>query len=211
MSLPSLRHERACRQNGWGIVAGVDEAGRGPLAGPVCVAAVVLPEKFKHPVLNDSKQLTAEKREQIYRDLTSHVGLRWSVVFCHVEEIDRINILQATYKAMREAIQLLDPPPDGALIDGNPVPQFPIPHRALVDGDCLSLSIAAASIVAKVTRDRFMLEASVEYPHYGFERHKGYGTPEHLAALAKHGPCPLHRRSFAPVAQLTLPLEFEEG
>jgi len=207
MERPTLEYEAAWVKKGCTRVAGIDEAGRGPLAGPVCAAAVVLPEGFAHGCLNDSKQLSHPVRERIYDELLATEGLCWSVVLCHVEDIDRINILQATYKAMRQAVALLEPLPHVALIDGRPLPHFPIPHQGLVDGDCLSLSIAAASVIAKVTRDRFMLDAAREYPQYGFERHKGYGTPEHLAALAKHGPCPLHRRTFAPVAQLTLPLE----
>ena len=206
MSRPSLRHETAWKRKGHAHVAGIDEAGRGPLAGPVCVAAVILPEKFTHKKLTDSKQLSEEVREKIYDELVVLSGLRWSAVMIHSEEIDQINILQATHRAMRQVVEMLEPKPHVALIDGLPVPAFPIPHEAIVDGDCLSFSIAAASIIAKVTRDRFMKEASERYPVYGFHKHKGYGTREHLDALAKHGPCPLHRRSFSPVAQLTLPL-----
>ena len=204
---PTLEYERAWKKNGHAVVAGVDEAGRGPLAGPVSAAAVILPDGFKHDVLNDSKQLTEARREFIYEELIGCDGLHWSVVMLDAEEVDRINILQATHSAMRTAIEKLTVRPDVALIDGRPVPCFPVPQQALVKGDALSLSIAAASVIAKVTRDRFMLEAAREYPQYGFEKHKGYGTSAHLAALEKHGPCPLHRRSFAPVAQLAFPLE----
>ena len=206
MKRPSLRHETAWKKKGHAHVAGIDEAGRGPLAGPVCVAAVILPEKFTHRKLNDSKQLSERVREEIYVELTDRGGLSWVAVMIHSEEIDQINILQATHRAMRRVVELLTPMPHVALIDGLPVPSFPIPHEGIVDGDCLSLSIAAASVIAKVTRDRFMKEASEQYPQYGFHKHKGYGTKEHLEALAKHGPCPIHRRSFSPVAQLTLPL-----
>ena len=162
----------------------------------------MLPEGFEHEKLNDSKKLTEARRERIYEELIACEGLRWTVVLAHAEEIDQINILQATHAAMREAALKLKP--DIVLIDGLPVPRFPLPQQALVKGDSLSLSIAAASVIAKVTRDRLMLAAAKEYPQYGFEKHKGYGTRQHLAALEKHGPCPLHRRSFAPIAQLTL-------
>ena len=202
MKRPSLHYEHEWKRKGCACIAGIDEAGRGPLAGPVSVAAVVLPEGFEHEKLNDSKKLTEARRERIYEELIACEGLRWTVVLAHAEEIDQINILQATHAAMREAALKLKP--DIVLIDGLPVPRFPLPQQALVKGDSLSLSIAAASVIAKVTRDRLMLAAAKEYPQYGFEKHKGYGTRQHLAALEKHGPCPLHRRSFAPIAQLTL-------
>ncbi len=204
MSRPTLDYENAWKHKGCTCIAGIDEAGRGPLAGPVCVAAVILPDGFEHEVLNDSKQLSEKKRERIFEELIVCAGLRWSVVFGDVEEIDRINILQATHAAMRQAALMLTPQPEVVLIDGLAVLDFPIQQQALVKGDALSLSIAAASVIAKVTRDRLMLEAAKKYPQYGFEKHKGYGTKQHLAALEKHGPCPLHRRSFAPVAQLLL-------
>lgn len=203
MSRPTLDYEIAWKKRGHQIVAGIDEAGRGPLAGPVCVSAVILPDGFEHGTLNDSKKLTENKRGRIYDELTSCKGLFWSVSMAHVVEIDRVNILHATYAAMRRAALALSPQPHAVLIDGRPVPNFPITQQAIVKGDSISLSIAAASVIAKVTRDRFMLEAAQEHPQYGFEKHKGYGTTEHLAALRKHGPCPLHRRSFAPVAQLS--------
>ncbi len=206
MSRPTLDYENAWKQRGYTCIAGIDEAGRGPLAGPVSVAAVVLPEGFEHGDLNDSKQLTEAKRERIYEELVSCEDVRWSVALIHAEEVDSINILQATYVGMRRVALALQPPPEVVLIDGRPVPNFPIKQQALVKGDALSLSIAAASVIAKVTRDRLMLEAAGKYPQYGFEKHKGYGTKLHLAKLAEHGPCPLHRRSFAPIAQLTLSL-----
>src|SRR5207247_2599944 len=143
---------------------------------------------FKHGTLTDSKQMKAGEREKIYVELLATPGLVWSMAMAAVEEIDRLNILHATRAAMRRAVELLDPRPHGALIDGRPVPDFPVPHRALVKGDALSLSIAAASIIAKVSRDRFMIEAAQRHPEYGFESHKGYGTRAHLAALRKHGP-----------------------
>lgn len=199
--MPTLRHENTLRTAGFRVVAGVDEAGRGPLAGPVCVAAVVLPEKFKHRVLNDSKQLCEAKREKIYAEITGDERIRWHCVSIDVQEIDRVNILQATWQGMRAAVLALNPCPDAVLIDGLPVRQYPVHHVALVNGDSLSFSIAAASIIAKVTRDRIMKELAQHHPEYGFDAHKGYGTRQHLAALRKHGPCPHHRRSFSPVAQ----------
>lgn len=204
--MPTLDHENKLRVDGFRVVAGIDEAGRGPLAGPVCVAAVVLPDAFTHPVLNDSKQLSEVKRERLYDEITNDVRIRWHCVSVAVDEIDRVNILQATWQGMRRAALALDPLPDAALIDGRPVKQFPLHQVALVKGDSLSYSIAAASIIAKVTRDRFMIALGRQYPEYGFEIHKGYPTPAHLVALKAHGPCPHHRRSFAPVAQLELDL-----
>lgn len=200
---PGLDYEQALQAAGHRLIAGVDEAGRGPLAGPVSVAAVILPDGFTHKELNDSKQLSEPRRERIYEELLAHPGVLWCHVMVEVEEIDRINILQATRQGMRRAVAGLSTPPHAVLIDGTPVPGFPLPHQALVKGDSLSLSIAAASVIAKVARDRFMRQASLTFPHYGFEKHKGYGTAEHLEALRRHGPCPLHRRSFAPIAQLT--------
>jgi ribonuclease HII len=204
---PTLRYELEWKSRGHALVAGVDEAGRGPLAGPVCAAAVVLPDGFEHEVLNDSKRLSTDQRAQIFEEITVIRGLVWSMVMIHAEEIDRINILRATHAAMRRAVQELFPAPHCALIDGRPVPDFPLPSQALVKGDCLSLSIAAASVIAKVSRDRFMIAAAREHPEYGFEKHKGYGTRGHLAALCRHGPCPLHRRSFEPVHQLRLAID----
>ena len=203
----SFRHERALRKAGVEIIAGIDEAGRGPLAGPVVAAAVILPERFRHKTLTDSKQLSAAVREEIYAELTADgSGVTWTVSVSGNEEIDRINILRATHQAMRRAVAALSVAPQHALIDGLPVRPFPIPQTALVKGDSLSLSIAAASILAKVTRDRIMVEMDGLYPQYSFSQHKGYGTPEHLAMLREHGPCPIHRRSFLPVRQTQLDL-----
>lgn len=204
--MPTNEHENALRTAGYRIVAGIDEAGRGPLAGPVCVAAVVLPDDFTHAVLNDSKQLSEAKRERLYEEITADARIRWHCVSIQPEEIDRINILQATWEGMRRAALGLQPQPDAALIDGKPVKHFPMHQIALVKGDSLSYSIAAASIIAKVTRDRLMVDLALQHPEYGFEIHKGYPTPAHLAALKKHGPSPHHRRSFRPVAQLELGL-----
>ncbi len=204
--MPTLDHENTLRAAGFRIVAGIDEAGRGPLAGPVTVAAVVLPEDFTHEVLNDSKQLTEKKRERLYEEITGDARIRWHCVCIEPDEIDRINILQATWEGMRRSALGLCPRPDAVLIDGRPVKHYPLHQVALVKGDSLSFSIAAASIIAKVTRDRIMVELAQQHPQYGFEIHKGYGTPFHLAALKQHGPCPQHRRSFRPVAQSELDL-----
>ena len=196
-----MNHERELRAAGYLVIVGVDEVGRGPLAGPVCAAAAILPADFDHAVLNDSKKLNSRQRESIYEELTRNNDVLWCCAMVEVEEIDRINILQATWVAMRRAVDGLPRKADAALIDGRPVRDFPIPHRALVKGDSLSFSIAAASVIAKVTRDRLMRELAARHPGYGFADHKGYGTPQHLEALRRHGPCPIHRRSFAPVAQ----------
>ncbi len=204
--MPNLEHESRLRAAGHRSVAGIDEAGRGPLAGPVMAAAVILPDEFEHGELNDSKQLTERRREAIYAELRADGRLAISWAMASVEEIDRLNILRASHLAMERAARGLPRPPDICLIDGLPVPRFPHQHEGVVKGDALSLSIAAASVIAKVERDRFMLAADAQWPQYGFASHKGYGTPFHLARLKEHGPCPLHRRSFEPVAQLTLDL-----
>jgi ribonuclease HII len=200
-----LRHERKLRAGGCVLIAGIDEAGRGPLAGPVVAAAVILPERFRHASLDDSKKLSAERRETIYAELTNHSGICWAVAVVEHEEIDRINILRATHEAMRRAVAVLTTAPDHVLIDGLPVRPFPIPQTALVGGDALSFSIAAASVIAKVTRDRIMVEMDQRHPGYEFAQHKGYGTELHLAKLKEHGPCPIHRRSFLPVQQAEFP------
>lgn len=202
----SLAHERKLRARGFSLIAGIDEAGRGPLAGPVVAAAAILPERYRHKTLRDSKQLTALQRERIYDELTANTDVLWAVAVVAVEEIDRINILRATHAAMRQAAAQLPAQPDHVLIDGLPVRPFPIEQTALVEGDALSLSIAAASVIAKVTRDRLMLDYDREYPAYAFAQHKGYGTELHLTRLRQHGPCPIHRRTFLPVQQLLLGL-----
>lgn len=199
--MPTLDHENQLRAAGHRIIAGIDEAGRGPLAGPVCVAAVVLPEDFSHALLNDSKKLTEKRREELYAELTGDRRIRWHCETVTAAEIDQVNILQATWLGMRRCALALDPQPDAALIDGRPVRDFPVPQLALVKGDSLSFSIAAASIIAKVTRDHLMLSLAKQHPDYGFEIHKGYPTPAHLEALERLGPCPEHRHSFAPVAR----------
>ena len=205
--MPDLAFESVLHARGVQRVAGVDEAGRGPLAGPVAAAAVILPPGFACPGLDDSKKLRPALREALYERLTNDNSVLWAVAFAEREEIDRLNILRATHLAMRRAVEALSPPPGHCLIDGLPVRGFPFPHDAIVKGDSLSLSIAAASIIAKVTRDRRMGEIDREFPQFGFAKHQGYGTKAHLEALRIHGPCCHHRRSFQPVAQLALPLE----
>ena len=203
--MPDLTFENALHARGLHRIAGVDEAGRGPLAGPVAAAAAILPSGFSCPGLDDSKKITASKREELYERLTGDPGVIWSVATADHEEIDRFNILRATHLAMRRAAEALAPAPDHCLIDGLPVREFPFPYDAIIKGDGLSLSIAAASIIAKVTRDRMMREIDREFPQFGFAKHQGYGTKAHLEALRIHGPCRYHRRSFQPVAQLSLP------
>lgn len=205
--MPDLSLEADCRSRGIRVVAGIDEAGRGPLAGPVAAAAVVLPAGFSCDGLDDSKKVSSRNRERIYEELTTNREIRWALAFAEVEEIDRINILRATHAAMARAVARLTGGIDHCLIDGLPVPGFRWPHDGVVKGDGISLSIAAASIIAKVSRDRVMRELAGEFPQYGFERHMGYGTRLHLEALRIHGPCRIHRRSFQPVAQLTLPFD----
>ena len=202
-----FRYEKKLRATGFVKIAGIDEAGRGALAGPVVAAAVVLPEKFRHRRLNDSKQLGVELRDAIYLELVSNLEVRWAVGIVDSIEIDRINILRASHQAMRLAISSLMDRPDHVLIDGLPVIPFPLPQIAIVDGDCISLSIAAASVIAKVTRDRMMRDFCSQFPQYCFGQHKGYGTELHLLKLHEFGPCPIHRRSFEPVAQPLLALE----
>jgi ribonuclease HII len=202
-----FRYEKKLRATGVARIAGIDEAGRGALAGPVVAAAVILPEKFRHRRLNDSKQLAPDLREEIYNELISTPDLSWSVGIVDSMEIDRINILRATHRAMREAIAALSSAPEHVLIDGLPVIPFPVPQSAIIDGDCLSLTIAAASVIAKVTRDRMMRDFCAHFPEYCFSQHKGYGTEIHLLKLHEFGPCPIHRRSFEPVAQPLLALE----
>jgi ribonuclease HII len=202
-----LRYEKKLRATGLARIAGIDEAGRGALAGPVVAAAVVLPEKFRHRRLNDSKQLAPELREEIYCELVANPEIRWTLGIVDSIEIDRINILRASHKAMRFAVEALIDHPDHVLVDGLPVIPFPFPQTAIIDGDCISLSIAAASVIAKVTRDRMMRDFCARFPQYSFSQHKGYGTELHLLKLHEFGPCPIHRRSFEPVAQPLLALE----
>lgn len=198
--------EQQLRAQGFSRIAGIDEAGRGPLAGPVVAAAVVLPPDFRHATLRDSKQLTARQRDRLFEELTAGTTSAWAVAVIETAEVDRLNILRATHAAMRHALAQLAPPADHALIDGLPVRDLPLPQTALVGGDARSFSIAAASVLAKVTRDRLMLDYDRAFPQYGFAQHKGYGTALHLERLRRHGPCPIHRRSFLPVQQALLAL-----
>ena len=187
--------ERELHKEGVGPICGVDEAGRGPLAGPVCAAAVILPPEAELPGLNDSKKLSEKKREQLFPEI-QRLALAWSVAFASVEEIEERNILGATMLAMNRAISGLSLRPELALIDGNRNREIQVPSRCVVHGDARCASIAAASILAKVSRDRLMVELARDYPQYGFDRHKGYGTKAHYAALREYGPCPAHRPSF---------------
>lgn len=198
--IPTWDWERKAWGDGWGMVAGVDEAGRGPLAGPVVAAAVILPREVELEPLRDSKCVPANVREELYARITE-IALSWSVSVVEADEIDTINILRATHAAMGRALSGLGALPDGALVDGLAVKGLPCPHTPIVDGDAKCVSIAAASILAKVTRDRLMVNYDAVHPGYGFAKHKGYSTREHYAALRKLGPCALHRRSFRPVAQ----------
>ncbi len=205
--MPDLALEIALQARGLCRIAGIDEAGRGPLAGPVAAAAVILPIGFTCSGLDDSKKISPRKRDLLYAKLTTDPEICWAVATAGREEIDRLNILNATHLAMRRAVEALDPAPDHCLIDGLRVKNFLLPHDGIVKGDGLSLSIAAASIIAKVTRDRIMAGLDREFPQFGFAKHQGYGTKAHLEALRIHGPCCHHRRSFQPIAQLALPLD----
>jgi ribonuclease HII len=209
-----LAHECELWRRGIAPVAGTDEAGCGPLAGPVVAAAVVLPADWldaglcsKLRGLNDSKQLTEGRREKFYSVLTTHPEIRYAIATVAVEMIDRINIRQAAWRAMNMALDQLEPRPQHVLVDGLKISWLPYPQTALVQGDARSYSIAAASVLAKVTRDRVMREYDKQFPGYGFAGHKGYGTPEHLEAIRKLGPCPIHRRSFAPFRPVATELE----
>jgi len=187
-----------------GLVAGCDEVGRGPLAGDVVAAAVILPIDHGLIGLNDSKKLTANKREQLYEQILT-VATAYSIQACSPAEIDQLNILQASLAAMHKAVDALAVKPAKVLVDGNKLPRWPYVAKAIVGGDGKYACIAAASILAKVYRDRQMVRAAECYPHYGFEQHKGYPTKAHMAALQRHGACDLHRRSFAPVRRVLSP------
>ncbi len=187
--------EHQAHEQGFEVVCGVDEAGRGPLAGPVCAAAVILPDGLVIEGLDDSKKLTEKKRDALY-DVICQEAIAYGVAFASVEEIEEMNILQATFLAMKRAVESLSVKPDLALVDGNQKPSLSIQARTLVKGDAKSPSIAAASILAKVTRDRLMTEIAEQYPQYEFPRHKGYGTKLHYEKIMEHGISPVHRRSF---------------
>jgi len=212
-AIDRFEFERSLAARGIRRVAGVDEAGRGPLAGPVTAAAVILPNEWilsdlPSPLngLNDSKQLSPVQRERFFEFLTTESKVLWNVQSISADVIDAINILQATHQAMNLALASLNPAPEHALVDGLPVRSMLFPQTALVKGDSRSFSIAAASVLAKVTRDRLMVSYDRQYPGYGFATHKGYGTASHLAAMSRLGPCPIHRRSFAPLKESQLNL-----
>lgn len=197
-----LVFERAAGDAGYGRIAGIDEAGRGPLAGPVVAAAVVLPPGLLIPGVTDSKRLTERQRDRLF-DAIIDAAVAWGVGIADERTIESLNILEASLLAMERAVQSLIPPPVYLLIDGPcAIPRVLLPQRAIIRGDLLSHSIAAASIVAKVTRDRMMCELHERYPQYNFRRHKGYGTAEHLARIREHGPCEAHRRTFEPIASM---------
>lgn len=190
-----FKFENEAKANGYNIICGIDEAGRGPLAGPVCAAAVILHDGCEIEGINDSKKLTEKKREQLYGIITEK-ALAYGIATADEKEIDEINILQATYLAMNRAFQKLNIRPDMALVDGNRDPMLGIPTQTIVKGDARSMSVAAASILAKVTRDRFMLEMDKKYPEYQFAKHKGYGTKLHYEMLTQYGPSEIHRMTF---------------
>ncbi len=213
-----LAHERELWRRGLTRVAGVDEAGCGPLAGPVVAAAVVFPSHWQAsglwPALrglNDSKQLAEEQRERYFAALISHPEIRYAIASVDVEMIDRINIRQAAWRAMNLALDQLESRPEHVLVDGLQIRWLIYPQTALVQGDARSYSIAAASVLAKVTRDRLMLDFEKQFPGYGFAEHKGYATPRHLAAIRALGPCPIHRRSFSPFRPVETELELFDG
>jgi len=203
--MPDFSFEEEARGLFGPVIAGIDEAGRGPLVGCVVAAAVVLPEGFDDPILNDSKKLSEKKRDLLYEKLTQDESVYWAVVSVCAETVDEINILKATHLAMESAARELNTKLEvsGFLIDGSPVKTFPFPNQNIVKGDSKSLSIAAASIIAKVTRDQEMYALDKKYPEYGFAQHKGYGTRAHLEAIRQYGVCPEHRLSFAPCRKVT--------
>lgn len=193
--MPNFEFEEKYKAEGYKVICGIDEAGRGPLSGPVVAAAVILPPDVMIPGLNDSKKLTPKKRDMLY-DVILREAVAVGVGMASPEEIDRLNILNADMLAMRRAVEDLKTPPDLALVDGNIARDLPVTAVPVIKGDALSLSIAAASVIAKVTRDRLCIKDDENYPQYGFGKHKGYGTKEHMEALRTYGPCPIHRRSF---------------
>lgn len=197
-----LNYERSLSSQGCRRIAGIDEAGRGPLAGPVVAACCILPIGFLPPGVNDSKQLTEEQRESLFALIQSIPSIEYGIGIAEPAEIDRHNILKATFLAMSRALSQLPSPPDAIIVDGSLAPSFGIPTLPIVKGDGKSASIASASILAKVTRDRIMVALDEQYPQYGFKVHKGYGTPEHLSALRKFGPCAIHRHTFDPIRSL---------
>ncbi len=196
---PTLDCEQDLWQSGFNAIAGVDEAGRGPLAGPVVAAACILPKGITFDGVDDSKKLTHNARQKLYNQLTAHPKVQWATGVVSNDEIDRINILQAALLAMHYAIEALPKKPDFILVDGRDAPPVKLATKPIIGGDAISHTIACASILAKVCRDAMMLKYHITYPQYGFDRHKGYATKAHLEALRIHGPCPIHRKSFAPI------------
>lgn len=218
MAISRFKFERECLKKGFGRIAGADEAGRGPLAGPVVCAAVCFPSEWiekglprRYYGLNDSKQLNEEEREKFFDLITGNPEIHFAISTIAVEVIDTINILQASLRGMLEATLQLNPIPDHILVDGPHIFSAKHQQTALIDGDAKSFTIAAASVLAKVTRDRLMKKYHEQYPDYGFADHKGYSTPQHLAALKRLGPCAIHRRSFAPIRQTPVEPELFPG
>ena len=197
------KYENRLLDDGYELICGIDEAGRGSLAGPCVVASCILPPFLRIDGINDSKQLSPKKREELYKIIIKK-AIAYKVIFVHEKEIDEINIYQATKRGMIDAVNKLKVKPDYVLIDAMPVNQIEIPHESIIHGDALSASIAAASIIAKVERDRFMDKMDIKYPNYGFKHNKGYGTKTHMEAIEKFGPCEIHRKTYEPVSSYLL-------
>ena len=207
------KYEEELYDNDYKLICGVDEAGRGPLAGPVVVASCILPPFLRIKGINDSKKLSEKKREELYKIILKE-ALAYKIVFISENDVDELNIYQATKKGMLEAINTLDVKPDYCLIDAMNLSELDMPHQSVIHGDARCASIAAASILAKVTRDHYMEKMDIKYPNYGFKKHKGYGTKLHLEALEKYGPCEIHRKTYSPVTkyfskQLSLDLDLD--
>lgn len=196
-----MKYEEEGFSSGYELIGGIDEVGRGPLAGPVVAAVAILPRNAQLPGINDSKKLSPTQRERLCKNISNTV-IDWGIGIVDEQTIDKINILQATYMAMGKAVKSLRLKPHFLLVDGHKIPHLDIPQKPIIKGDQLSISIAAASILAKVVRDRMMIEYDNEFPHYGFAQHKGYGTESHIEAIKKYGICKLHRRSFEPIKSL---------
>ena len=194
--------ERSARKHGFQLIAGIDEAGRGPLAGPVVAAACIIPDEHYIDGVDDSKKLTPQERLRLFEEITNDRRIAYGIGIVDAQEIDRVNILQATIQAMIQAVACLAQFPDLLLVDGMYLPHVTIPSQKIIKGDSRSQSIAAASIIAKETRDRLMENYDEEWPHYGFAQHKGYGTAQHLEALSTNGPCPIHRNTFEPIKSM---------
>ena len=204
--------EEKLYDEGYHLICGVDEAGRGPLAGPVVVASCILPPFLRIDGINDSKQISAKKRAELFKIIIKN-AIDYKIVFISEKDIDELNIYQATKKGMLEAIHGLKTQPDYVLIDARPLGELKIPHNSIIHGDARCASVAAASILAKVTRDEYMEKMDVKYPNYGFKKHKGYGTKAHMEALEKYGPCEIHRKTYAPVSKFfskQLSFQFDE-